>query len=405
MNVLYSLKGIVEKRRPRQGCADIVKAEMSHVLLQFPVLCLPQEIEKGKEPTENELSKTADELVRCIKETGLIASAAYAPYSLRNTKRADVNERLENFVRLCLDICVQAGVKSLVVRPLFAGIASECLWEENQKFYLSLADKAKENGIKILLENQCKDIGGHLVRGICSDPSEAKEWVDKLNEKAGENCFGFCLNVGAANLCGQNTYEMIKILGPCLEAVVLSDGDGHTESALLPFSCANNGVSRTDWLGLLRGLREIDFDGDLILDFSDTAAAFSPILRPQLLQLAKAVGDYFEWQIKLEQLLKKYPKRVLFGAGNMCRNYMKCYGETYPPMFTCDNNQKLWGTMFEGIEVKAPQELKDLPADCVIFICNIYYREIEKQLRDMGIKNPIEFFNDEYMPSFYFDRI
>ena len=23
----------------------------------------------------------------------------------------------------------------------------------------------------------------------------------------------------------------------------------------------------------------------------------------------------------------------------------------------------------------------------------------------MGIQNPIEFFNDEYMPSFYFDRL
>ena len=61
--------------------------------------------------------------------------------------------------------------------------------------------------------------------------------------------------------------------------------------------------------------------------------------------------------------------------------------------------------MFEGLEVKDPQELKALPEDCVVFICNIYYREIEAQLRQMGIENPIEFFNDEYMPSFYFNRV
>ena len=84
---------------------------------------------------------------------------------------------------------------------------------------------------------------------------------------------------------------------------------------------------------------------------------------------------------------------------------MKCYGEKYVPMFTCDNNSKLWGTTFCGLEVKPPEQLKELPPDCAIFICNIYYREIEKQLRDMDIKNPIEFFNDEYMPSFYFDRL
>lgn len=58
-----------------------------------------------------------------------------------------------------------------------------------------------------------------------------------------------------------------------------------------------------------------------------------------------------------------------------------------------------------GLLVKDPESLKKLAPDCAIFICNIYYREIEEQLKSMGIDNPIEFFNDEYMPSFYFDRL
>ena len=89
----------------------------------------------------------------------------------------------------------------------------------------------------------------------------------------------------------------------------------------------------------------------------------------------------------------------------MCRNYMKCYGNQYPPLFTCDNDPGLWGTEFCGLTVKTPESLRDLPESCVIFICNIYYREIERQLKDMGIRNRIAFFNDEYMPSFYFDRL
>ena len=84
---------------------------------------------------------------------------------------------------------------------------------------------------------------------------------------------------------------------------------------------------------------------------------------------------------------------------------MKCYGEKYPPLFTCDNNSKTWGTIFCGLEVKNPEELKNISDDCAIFICNIYYREVEKQIRDMGITNPVEYFNDEYMPSFYYDRL
>ena len=51
------------------------------------------------------------------------------------------------------------------------------------------------------------------------------------------------------------------------------------------------------------------------------------------------------------------------------------------------------------------RQLMNLPSDCAIFICNIYDREIEAQLRQMGVENPVEFFNDEYMPTFHFDRI
>lgn len=84
---------------------------------------------------------------------------------------------------------------------------------------------------------------------------------------------------------------------------------------------------------------------------------------------------------------------------------MKCYGEKYPPLYTCDNDKNVWGTDFCGLTVKAPQSLKELPEDCAIFICNIYYKEIREQILEMGVKNPIEYFNDEYMPSFYLDRL
>ena len=184
--------------------------------------------------------------------------------------------------------------------------------------------------------------------------------------------------------------------------VVLKDFSWQRETALLPFTCVDSG---TDWLGVIRGLRDVDFDGELVIDFSGTMRAFSPLLRPALYKLARETVKYFSWQIGLEQGMKKYKKLVLFGAGNMCRNYMKNYGEKYPPLFTCDNNSKLWGTEFCGLEVKSPEALKNLPEDCGIFICNIYYREIEEQLRAMGVERNIEYFNDEYMQSFDFNRL
>ena len=173
---------------------------------------------------------------------------------------------------------------------------------------------------------------------------------------------------------------------------------------MLPFTHPHEGQTLMHWLGLIRGLREIDFDGELVVDFTNTLSSFPPLLLPTLLQLAREVGDYFRWQIEMESNLKKYKKIVLFGAGNMCRNYMKCYGAKYPPIFTCDNNRSLWGTNFEGLEVRSPEELKALPSECGVIICNIYYREIEIQLRELGVEN-IGYFNDEYMPSFHYDRL
>lgn len=417
MNVSCSIKGIVDITRPRQGLGDIAKAGFSDLFLDLSVFASGGDLEiwgksGWKKTNWNYIVENPEELKNVLfnmkniwSGLQLESNIAMAPFLRRETKRIDLNELQGKLAEESIFACGKIGCRYLVVRPLVAGIAKEDLWKVNQEYYLKLAVMAKEHNVMILLENQCENYHGHPVRGLCSDGVEAAEWVDRLNGKAGEERFGFCFNVGAANLCGQNMHDFIQVVDKRIKAVILSDCNGNQENALLPFTAINQGQSQTDWLNLIRGLRKIEFDGELILNAADTANAFSPILRPTFLLLAKATADYFKWQIELENLLKKYSSRVLFGAGNMCRNYMKCYGKDYPPLFTCDNNSDIWGSEFCGLEVKAPENLKNLPRDCAVFICNIYYREIQQQLREMGIENPIEFFNDEYMPDFYFDRL
>lgn len=60
---------------------------------------------------------------------------------------------------------------------------------------------------------------------------------------------------------------------------------------------------------------------------------------------------------------------------------------------------------WDGLEIHNPEDLKKLDKDTAVFICNIYYREIEQQLRKMGLLNPIVYFNDEYLPQFHFERL
>ena len=419
MDIICSPAGIVNPFRPGQGVMDIANAGFKNVSFDLDMCCSSYELEHFGKLSEEE--DTADRLFRLISrypseigpffekmltvciQNHLQIPIARAPYLPRDTKRTDLRGQMFAIHEECIRMCGRTGCHYLVVRPLYARTC-EVSWEVNREYYLRLAKAAREEDVTILLENQCRSMNGHMVRSVCSDGEEAAHWIDELNRDADEERFGFCMDVGVCSLCGQDMREFATALGDRIRAVVLRDCDGQHEGALLPFTCTCFGQPQTDWLNLIRGLRELGFDGQMILYIPDTINAFSPLLRPQLMTLARTTAEYFKWQIEIENLLKKYKSIVLFGAGNMCRNYMKCYGEKYPPLFTCDNNQKIWGTDFFGIEVKPPEALKSLPEGCGIFICNIYYREIERQLRDMGIEN-IEFFNDEYMPSFYFDRL
>lgn len=418
MKLVCAPNGIIDPERPRQGIADIKNAGFENTILDFSEYLSGYEITRIGVPSQRQSTKknqilenpanvtsVAEPFIKSSVANGLCLEIAYAPTTERDMKRTDLYDFLVRVIDQSIISANKAGCKYIVIRPYCIGLKYDELWEVNRKFYLHFSEQALKSNIQILLENQCKVVGGHYIRGACSDAREACAWIDELNAQCGKEIFGFCMNVAVSNLVGTNMYDFITKLGKRLKMVILSENDGSNEDYLLPFSSARKKGSQLDWLNLVRGLRAIGFEHNLVIRFDDTAASFSPILRPQVMKLAKATADYIKWQIEMEALLSKYSKIVLFGAGNMCRNYMKCYGKEHPPLFTCDNNKEIWESEFCGLRVKSPDSLKQLPEGCAIFICNIYYREIEQQLRNMGIKNPIEFFNDEYMPTYYFDRL
>ncbi|WP_155951054.1 hypothetical protein [Pseudobutyrivibrio sp. MD2005] len=276
--------------------------------------------------------------------------------------------------------------------------------QEAKSFYLSLIPYARENNLKVLIPNNYDYYNGTIYRNALSDPYRLKEFVEELNKEAGYDLFKIALDFGICNLLGQNYHQVLSVLGNLIELIMLKENNGHNGASLMPFSSALGGKSSVDWLSIIRGLREIKYDKAVYIDYMDTYNAAPVSLRSDIVAYGKKIADYFSWQISMELVIAKYPSRVLFGAGNMCRNYMKCYGEEFPPLFTCDNNKAIWGQTFEGIEIKSPEALKELPDDTAIFLCNMYYDEITDQLRSMGLKNPIERYNDEYLPSMYTDR-
>lgn len=373
MNI--SFKSIINPQKPMRGIEELQKSGFKSIMLPIDYF-------------DGVIGDYAGTIEKC-KENGIRIPVAYAPCTFEEmlTENGVVQlseESVKESIDESIKICEEAGSRYLIV---------DSCWNEPEDFLLGIGKEAAACGVSLLMRNQYKRSRSRIVRGDYAEMTQALELVDGLNQKIGEEVFGFCVDTGVCALCRNDVYPFITELGKRIKAVILRDCDGDDDAHMMLFSGMKPVI---DWPGVIRGLRRIDFDGEMIVDFFSTINAFPSFLRPQLYSLMKSVTDYFCWQAGMELRLKEYPFRVLFGAGNMCRNYMETYGKKYPPLFTCDNNPKLWGTEVCGLKVKPPEALQDLREDCGIFICNIYYQEIEAQLREMGIHKNIEYFNDEY---------
>lgn len=352
----------------------------------------------------DKLSQLVKLYLKQCKELKLEHTIGRAPYLDAKSTREDLAWVIYKLTCESIHICSDAGCKYIIIEPVNVNDLSDDGIEANIEFYKSFMSLAKEKNIQILIRNQYSLLNGNMIRGVFAEAHRLNEFVNRLNEIAGYEQFGICLDIGTANLCNQKVIELVKVWGDKIKTVWLKENNGQTDNSCIPFTMANQGRSQMDWISIIRGLREIEYDYDLIYDYSTSQSAITHLLRQDLINYSKKIIDYLAWQLSIEKTIKKYSSRVLFGAGNMCRNYMKCYGKEYKPLFTCDNNSKIWGTTFEGLEIKNPEALKDIPKECAIFICNMYYDEIESQLREMGVANPIERFSDEFLPSMYTDR-
>lgn len=114
--------------------------------------------------------------------------------------------------------------------------------------------------------------------------------------------------------------------------------------------------------------------------------------QPHHLALWSVDESYRVWQHRFLAALQAAAGKtiVLFGTGNMLRDYEQKTGGRLRPAFYVDNDPTKWGRERQGIPIRPPEELLQVPPEKLhLIICNNYYREISRQLQQMGIQ---EFF-------------
>jgi sugar phosphate isomerase/epimerase len=179
--------------------------------------------------------------------------------------------------------CMQRKVNVIMEKPAVLDLDK----------YDDLLKTAKENGVKICLENMFVSYKDHVIGAICSDTYEAVAYIDELNEIAGEDIFCFCLDTGHINLLSKNIYNAILELGDCIETLHVHDNYGVKDSHDVPFA------GNTDWEAFIKGIKEIGYKGNMNFEIASGAINKYPEeLRNDALRLLSATGRHFVKEIE-----------------------------------------------------------------------------------------------------------
>lgn len=214
------------------------------------------------------------------------------------------DERNEYYIQVTekmMAVCQYLNCKYIVIHP-WSGveIRKEEEIEINMNLYRKLIPGAKKYGVKVCLENLFKHYGQVCIEGTCCNVDEACQYVDTLNAEAGEEVFGFCLDVGHVNVVGRNIYHYIKTLGKRLSVLHIHDNDGTIDSHMIPYTQRTKlgNASTIDWDKFILGLKEIGYEGPIAFETFNGVNALPVGLKEDGLKFISAIGRYFRQQIE-----------------------------------------------------------------------------------------------------------
>ena len=218
----------------------------------------------------------------------------HAPFPCFIKDREDLNEYVVMSIEKSCAVCDFLDCRALVVHP-HARSTRALERESNLNFYRKLIPAAKKYNVKICLENMFGIVKGHPQEWVCSRAEEAVDYIDTLNAESGGDYFGFCLDVGHANLTGKRLRDYINVLGKRLTCLHIHDNNGQTDLHVMPYTQV------VDWESFILGLSDIKYEGTIGFEtFRVLTACFPRELWPSALRLISDTGKYFASRIEAE---------------------------------------------------------------------------------------------------------
>jgi sugar phosphate isomerase/epimerase len=241
---------------------------------------------------QNELREFFLKIKEEANKNGISVLQTHAIYPTQVvTAPKEENEKLFSVVKKNIELTALMGCKYVVIHPIFGRYDNALTPEEekkvNMEFYTSLIPTLKQFGVVACLENMWVIRNGKIYGAVCADFCEAKDYIDQLNEIAGEELFGFCFDFGHATLCSADIVKSVKILGNRIKVLHLHEVDGVHDNHGMPFT----GVC--DWEKIFTALKEIGYKGNINFEAANAWETFPYEVREQALTLLGAIGKHF----------------------------------------------------------------------------------------------------------------
>jgi sugar phosphate isomerase/epimerase len=228
-----------------------------------------------------------------IRKNGLAISQAHAPFPPCVSGKPETLDYMIKIYKKIILFCQEVGCRHLVIHG-HSSAGSDEMYAINDKLYTSLIPELKKTDVIVCLENLNARSGNCLYEGVCGNPYEAVELIDKYNAMAGKECFGLCLDIGHLNLQRKEPARYIRVLGKRIKALHVHDNAGELDQHKAPYTGTVN------WKEFYTALAEVGYEGDLSFEtfnqvrLGDDAAE----LTEPWLNLIFAIGKLFRRKIE-----------------------------------------------------------------------------------------------------------
>jgi len=224
---------------------------------------------------------------------GLYFNQAHAPFPSSNGDFLTDKKIFERIVR-SMEIAATVGARNIVVHPkqhLTYIDNVYKLYDMNMEFYSSLIPYCKEFGICVCVENmwQCDRVKT-IQHSTCASPEEFKKYLDDIDSPF----IRACLDIGHANLVGEDVPKFISTLAPYLAALHTHDAAANWDMHIMPFSV----MGASFWQSVAEALKKANYEGEITLEADNTllhaAEDMLPTASRWMAESARAIADMFE---------------------------------------------------------------------------------------------------------------